>query len=59
MKVFLYLSRNDLGDLKPPTSGQTFCDLHTLLHSFYGFPGACYKGTILICQVQGWTFVEL
>ena len=27
--------------------GQTLCD--TLLHSFYGFPCACYKGTILIC----------
>ena len=39
--------------------GQTFCDLHTLLHSFYGFPGACYKVTILICHVEGWTFVGL
>ena len=39
--------------------GQIFCDLHTLLHSFYGFPGAFYKVTISICHVEGWTFVGL
>ena len=39
--------------------GQTFCDLHTLLHSYYGFPGACYKVTIFIFHVEGLTFVGL
>ena len=32
---------------------------YTLLHSFYGFPGTCYKVTILICHMEGWTFVGL
>ena len=28
-------------------SDQTFCDLQTLLHTFFGFPGACCKVNIL------------
>ena len=29
-------------------NGQTFCDLHTLLHTFFGFSGAFCNATILI-----------
>ena len=39
--------------------GQTFCDLQTLLHTFFGFPGACCKEIILIDWMEGWTFVGL
>ena len=62
---FLFLSTPDKGGgeglnpLSTICNGQTFCDLHTLLHSFHGFPGACYKVTILICLVEGRTFVCL
>ena len=53
------LTAKIIGNQSVITYGQTFCELHTLLHSFYGFPGACCKVTILIGQVEGWTFVGL
>ena len=42
-----------------PIYGQTFCDLQTLLHTFFGFPGACCKVNILIFWMEGWTFVGI
>ena len=41
------------------STGQTFRDLHTLLHTFFGFSGACCKVIILIDLMEGWTFVGL
>ena len=40
-------------------SDQTFCDLQTLLHTFFGFPGAYGKVNVLIDLMEGWTFVGL
>ena len=39
--------------------GQTFCDLQTLLHTFFGFPGAFRKVTFIIFWMEGWTFVGI
>ena len=37
-------------------SGQPFCDQQTLMHTFFGFSGACCKVTFLIFLVEGSTF---
>ena len=43
----------------PYTHGQTFCDLQTLLQTFFGFPGAGCNKICLIFWVEMWTFVGL
>ena len=41
------------------TIGQTFCDRQTLLHTFFGFPGACSKVTFSFYRIKDWTFLGL
>ena len=41
------------------TKGQTFCDLQTLLHTFFGFSGACCRVIFLIFWVERWTFAGI
>ena len=43
--------RGDGGLATNDITGQKFCDLHTLLHKFFGFSGAFCNATIL---VFGW-----
>ena len=40
-------------------SGQTFCDLQTLLNTFFGFSDACCKESFIIFWVKGWDFSGL